>query len=770
MSLREQVAARLAVVRYSLRRHFLAEGLARMLVATVGLLLLSLGLDWWLDLSWNARLIYWMVVLSVASGLLYWFVIRPWKLPLGPIDVAAVLDQKRGGAPLASQVASVMQLAEASPDQFGESAAMREQAVRASHAALEQVDFTATLNPRHFWTAIAVAVGALMLPTGIALAFPSTARLWAERWFSGSDRPWPRSTRIVVEGVRNGVLQVPRGEAVALQVRVIDDEAPTEAVWLRQRPAEGKTQTLTLEKFADGDFRLQLAPQQQVSRMEVWGGDGRAEPFRVEPVDRPRITQIQLTARTPRDKTPQNYDFSATEGGVRLPPQTQVSLHFETNIECETVKVESTSATVPAFRRQSTLAHAVEWTHQESVSLRVVLVSSESGLESHPQSINIGELPDRAPRMSVRHSGVRLRVTPSATIPFTISARDDFGIAQVNLKQELAAISSKVSAPEEAAAPSPPSPAIGPEDTTATPPSSAVDSEAPPVSGSESTDPAAALPEVKESAPEAAPPIASPAAPRVATLFPPPVEGGGSQIPRQLVVDLEHRVEVADWKLEPGRTLVIFATATDDCVLGAQSTNSAPVIFKIVSDKELFKEILLRQQQLRVRLRKARDQADDMASKLKFAVTAEDARAIARQHQVVTREVGQVSQGLEATRLEMELNKLGGEEANQLIEEIVLKPLRNLAESDLPGQRQNLESLVESPGERLDEILAVQQKIVADLDKILKNMSQWDSFIDIVNQFDEVIKLETRVRDRTEELKKSAGEQRKKETDSIFDN
>ena len=41
------------------------------------------------------------------------------------------------------------------------------------------------------------------------------------------------------------------------------------------------------------------------------------------------------------------------------------------------------------------------------------------------------------------------------------------------------------------------------------------------------------------------------------------------------------------------------------------------------------------------------------------------------------------------------------------------------------------------------------------MSKVLKNMSQWDSFIDVVNQLTEVINLENLVRNKTEELKKN---------------
>jgi hypothetical protein len=45
---------------------------------------------------------------------------------------------------------------------------------------------------------------------------------------------------------------------------------------------------------------------------------------------------------------------------------------------------------------------------------------------------------------------------------------------------------------------------------------------------------------------------------------------------------------------------------------------------------------------------------------------------------------------------------------------------------------------------------------------ILKQMAQWDSFVDVLNQLDQIIKLETGVKDRSEKLQK-------KETDGLFD-
>ncbi|MEZ6145630.1 MAG: hypothetical protein R3B91_09500 [Planctomycetaceae bacterium] len=77
-------------------------------------------------------------------------------------------------------------------------------------------------------------------------------------------------------------------------------------------------------------------------------------------------------------------------------------------------------------------------------------------------------------------------------------------------------------------------------------------------------------------------------------------------------------------------------------------------------------------------------------------------------------------------------------------------------------QRQSLVSLTGSEPESIEQIANQQQSLVDSLKRILDNMAQWDSFIDVVNQLNAVIKLETNVRQETEAL-------RQEQVEDIFD-
>jgi hypothetical protein len=698
-------------------------------------------------------------------------------LPLPPIDVAAALDSaRRDEAPLriAPKVATVLQLPEYLSQPGDSSPALIERAVQRSYDALQPVDFRAALNRRHLtWCLVALGL-AIAVPSAFGMVFPSVAGLWAERWFAGSNRPWPRSTKLEIVGVQDGKLVVPRGEPASVQVLVSDAEQATDVVWMRLRNEAGQDETLTLSRFATGDFRYDLPPLQLVSDALVWGGDTQAPPFQIVPVDRPRIAALELRSRNPRSPEEIVHTFTGAEGNVRLLPQTKAALTIETNVPVTRVEVETLSGTPLEFRPVDETHFRAEWTHVDPVQARLLLHARNVEFASHPRGVSIGVTPDRAPRISVRHSGVRLRVTPQATIPLSITARDDFGIRSVDLQVRI---------PETAGGSETGDDATDKPDNT----------EKPAATGDESPDASKPTEDAEPVSPSTPAPDTDPEAPSKPTdeaVFdgPPAADSPGtaeagtatSDQPKEDVspetrtvygpmeiaesADVDHKLELelGPRNLQPGRTVVLSATAVDDCFTGEQTAQSRQLVLRVVRPEELFREILSRQQQLRARMRKAADQAESLQDRLPTSQIPDDAPELLRTHQLIRREVGNVSRELHESVLEMRLNKLGGEETWRLITDNVLNPLARLYEQEMEQQRQALESQTSPQPDPFEQIVDRQQTIVAAMNAILDNMAQWDSFIDVVNQLNSVIQLEKSVRLKTEELRRT-------QTESIFD-
>ena len=92
----------------------------------------------------------------------------------------------------------------------------------------------------------------------------------------------------------------------------------------------------------------------------------------------------------------------------------------------------------------------------------------------------------------------------------------------------------------------------------------------------------------------------------------------------------------------------------------------------------------------------------------------------------------------------------------------VLGPLKKLNDEEMNQQKDALDALNPTDAAAVTTASERQEKIVTQMREILKQMSQWDSFVDVVNQLNEIIRLETRVRQSTEQMKK-------KQTEGIFD-
>ncbi len=710
--LQDTISRKLDRVGRALRRHVLLEAAARIGMALLGLAAVSLLFDWWLELSLATRIGCLLVGLGVIGYLAWRYIYLPFQVALSPVEVANLIDRSRhvnDQQAIAPQVASLLQL----PAHLAEAEQSEEMIVRAvqeNYRRLNEYPFEKSINQKHTQACLLGLLAAVAIPICFLFILPATAQLWGARWLLGSNQPWPRDTRLIVVGLNEGKWVLPRGESATLQIQVEDAAEPTESVWLSLEHENGETETITMNRFQAGDFRYEMPPVQLPIQALAWGGDDQTEPFEIVPIDRPRISDLTIRATHPRLSEPFVSRFSASEGNVRLLPQSRVTLELTTNVKVREIDVDSKEVSLQ-WKSTDGKHFQTKWTHERPVNFKLTLHSAEHEISSHPRPVSIGIQPDRSPRLSFRYSGLRQRITPQATIPFSIIARDDFGIRQVGMASEVPL--SGISTTEKTA--------------------DAADGK---------TEPAA--PEKLKHQQDY--PVYGPEDPAVET-----------------VVEHEQRVSITEMKLNPGAVITFQSFAEDNCFTGRQKTNSRQLVFRIVKPEELFREILLRQQQLRSRLRKSRDQAEQLRDQLKLAQKPDEAATWLRQHQLVRREVGQVSHALDRSVEEMKLNQLGGAETWQLIEQTVLKPLGNLHDREMEQQRQSLESLRGQSPEPLSQLTAQQDQILKMMDQILNNMAQWDSFIDVVNQLNAVIKLEQLVKEKTDELKK-------KQVDSIFDN
>jgi hypothetical protein len=709
--LRQGLLARLELFRGEVRKHMLLEGLARWLAELVGVALVSFLLDRLLRLGLPTRL----TLLFLALGFLaveYWrFVITPLRLRLGHVGLAAAIDragsEKTHGS-LAARVASVLQLPELLKTQTAPSPSMVRSAVLRCHEALDGVRFEQHLNSARRQAAISAIAALVVMPLLLASINHRATGLWFRRYFLGSSEAWPQKTYLLVDQVKDGRLSVARAEPFTLLVRTKEGVSP-DTVTLRYREGRAARTSVAMTRFGPGDFRYDFPPLGAEAEVELSGNDD-VQSFIIVPVDRPRITDLLLVSQHPTEPKPTPHNFAGQDADLSFLPKTNIELAFTANVPVSKVNLKSNVAHPgePDVKRLDDQHFLLKWEQAAPVQLQIELIGAATGLGSVPTPVAVGLKNDLPPRVSLTFSGVRSRVTPQARIPLAIQARDDYGIAKLDLitKAEIVA---------------------GGEGRAAS---------------TQPTTTAAATQPFSETA--------------ARTLYGPTTQ------PTDLEIQQSHTLEVPSLKLPAGSVLQVTAAATDACYLGAQTGASRTVKFRVVPPEELFREILLRQQGERAKFRKQIEEAQKVRDMLVTVTTPEAAQALARQHRQIQREVARIAVSLGESMTEMKCNMLGGPEAWELMDKNVLLPLKKLNDETMTQQKDALDALKGDSAEAINQAVARQEKIIATMQEILKQMSQWDSFVDVLNQLNELIKLETRVKDSTEGLKK-------KQTDGVFD-
>jgi hypothetical protein len=230
----------------------------------------------------------------------------------------------------------------------------------------------------------------------------------------------------------------------------------------------------------------------------------------------------------------------------------------------------------------------------------------------------------------------------------------------------------------------------------------------------------------------------------------------------ELQLEKAESLELEPMKLTVGSLLTVNATATDACYLGEQTGRSRQVTFRIVPPEELFREILLRQQAERAKFRKQTDEATAVHEKLMTLGSPDDVLQVGRRQRAVQREVSHITTTLADSLTEMRLNALATDEAYELMDKNVLMPLKQLNEELLNPQKDALDAMKADDSKALADAADRQDKIVARMESILKQMSQWDSFVDVLNQLNEIIKMQ-------DQAKQSTGELKKQQTEGIFE-
>jgi hypothetical protein len=692
---------------------FLLDAVAGMVAVAI----ILVALDAWLRLGLTSRQILLGICLAgIIVALAIRLIPRFRAATLNDLPLAMTLDRLRPG--IGQHAADVLQLpALLGENRPGESPALVHLAVRRASEALS----AAARETRWNWNRTAVRglilLGALAVPVAFALIAPAAARLSLARWLRGSNERWPQATYLSVTGVGDGDhLLAPRDEPFTLEVRA---DLPQ----LRQQGAR-------------------------------WFLPGRGEPFEIR--RRPASPAVPPTVRL-RERTPngaiRDAVMTAVGTGVfrhELPPSSASSTFELTGgddwlgpIRVERVDRPSLQAVKLRVRDPGAAKgefRAIEDTGQSLVFLpdtevELTLVGSEPIVRTR-MDVHPGAAPALG-RVDPRSFAAQWTLREATTLEIQVTSEGS-GLDSKPTFLSLGLLKDREPRVTLRAQ------GVGGHVTpVATIPLA--------IAATDDLGLAALRLELERTShPEGK------TEPTVAKqTVPLPLPAGG-----KAVLDHQTRHDV-DLQASPppiGTVLRIQAEAEDRCARGTQIGRSGVVHLQVVSVDELFYEILIRQRAERAKFLATLEATEKQTPVLASTTSAEDYLNVLRALHTGSRQLDQVAARIADTLQEMKLNEVGSPKSHRLLQDGVIDPIRELNSGPVTQLRGVLQALG-GGGPRaqadVEKARRLHGEVVARMKTILEQMSQWESFVDVVNQVAEVIKIQQKVLKATEDARET---------------
>ena len=724
----------LAALKRSLLAHLVGRGSALVVAALVLAVFATLGVDYLLHLDRIQRMLIAALALGTLGFVLWRHVLRPLKVPMTSEELALVFEAH--DPRLMDRVISALQFVDRPTSRIGGSPDLINEVIRQAEQMVAQLQPTSALEARGTWRRAGLAALAVAVLAGFSAWQAPIMKLWFQRNVLFANVDWPKQTYLTVVGGPN--FKAVRGESLQITVTADPDHVVPRDVSFHLEFEDLPTMTETVSPASPGGNTFVKTFENVVAgaKFYVTGNDDRTGACRIVVVDPPELVDVHFWLNFPPYTNRPPSEAAAEHGVLALPPGSKLALTGRSNKELASarllldgkpagsvrvreVKDEKDSAPGRPLGLEATLL-LPEIIKNPSLSLVVELTDTEQITNKRGAAFVLRIEPDRAPAVALTRLAVRGDISTRALVPLMIDARDDFGVAAMEIAAEFVSPASTTQ------------PTTGPAGAPASQPTS-----------------------------------------QPARKFAVKLEQAG-----QPVLAVRHEVDLEPLRLAVGQVVRMEAVCTDtlpDSFGGPNVTRSAVQTLRVVTDEELLEELVRRQKEVhqeferwvnleaeirdRVRLVHERlaqtNAAIDADIRRHLETASADQRRVAGQCAVVL-------QQLHAVVDEMVYNRIGlGADKAKLADKVVApledlsgKPMADIAaalERNAKGaQAATVRDFAEQAAQVLDDLHTRMAAILAEMRQIesrqdlanrLKVLLQWTTEID--QQIQEELRTQT---------------------------
>ena len=445
-------------LRRRVRRVLLVRGAGLCLATGVAGTALAVGFDWLLHLdnsTHRGAMLCGLVLVHIAAT--WHWLIAPLLAPLSDLALAARIEQRF--PELQDRLASGLQFARDLDDPRVGSRDLKRGVIDSAIEAMQHIDIDTVIEPRTARRAALVATGLVAVGLALVAFRPLEAGTGLGRLYLLSSEQWPRTVDLQFldstlapspwDG-RHGV-RLPAGESIELQVVNTRGDLPPESV-IELRHADGpvrtrrilavqsleqSTQRGSADRLRDVGTSL-LVPPEGFEKLEfrARGGDDATEWIPLSMIPPPLLESLGVVLIPPAYTGQPLRRLPEGHGDIEAWIGTRAEITAVINQPIRTASLVRgdqvpLAVSISDDGRTLTADFIVE---TAGVSHWFLALVDRNGLRAErPEQFELRGLVDRVPDVELVEPAGNIQVTPRARLPFSISAHDDVGLADVHL-------------------------------------------------------------------------------------------------------------------------------------------------------------------------------------------------------------------------------------------------------------------------------------------------------------------------------------------------
>ncbi|MDE0866229.1 MAG: polyketide synthase [Rubripirellula sp.] len=503
MSFKQQLDPSLTSLLQSLRtrvrRYVVWDSILAVLAVVLSAFWIGLALDYLpvqlggREMPRLARIILLCTVATGVFAILTKMLAGRLKRPLPDDSLALLLERHHPS--LGGRLVTAVQLTEAGRTGDSHSIKLLNQVHAEAAAEIDKVDpnriFRWEPLMRKLMVAGPLAIAALVF----LILSPQAFALAASRLTLLTDDPWPRRAELQMVGVElpvvtasddgtlppelweftDKLIRLPRGSNSTLRIRARADDAEVPVVctvyYRTDSGTRGQSNMRRVGRVVEGyqAFILDGSPLTGLSEsltLDIRGLDDRLDNYRVEAVQPPALTKMELEIRYPDYLRPEGSGetdlVTEYQSGLRLREGSDVTLVATSSVPLGDTDVllkadDQVHSDVKLLYSDDRREVQMTLPNFSAATTVIIVPEDNDGISAQsPYRYFLGVVLDEIPELSIKLKGIGTAVTPIAKIPITATAVDDYGVATLNISVTPTSNDEAESEPSKSASTSPP--------------------------------------------------------------------------------------------------------------------------------------------------------------------------------------------------------------------------------------------------------------------------------------------------------------------------